>query len=436
MAPDLLRPAVAQEVSRRLKMATRTIGDIDVAGKTVLMRVDFNVPLKNGVITDDNRIVQALPSIRKALDQGAKLVLMTHFGRPAGIGFEPAYSVKPIAARLSELIGREVLVGPESAVGPETAEMVGRLKAGDVLLLENVRFCAGETMPDNAKANPDGKLTPEQQQILDDFVLALGSLGDVYVNDAFGTCHRKHASMFGAAKVIQKKGGAAVAGYLVEKEIRYLHEAVDNPKRPFVAVMGGAKVSDKIKLISTLLGKVDRLLIGGAMAYTLLKARGVEVGRSLVEEDQVNEMKGLLEKAGDKILLPVDHVATDDFAAGSPKVVTGVDIPAELLGMDIGPATIRLYGDELRNAGTIVWNGPMGVFEKPDYAAGTRAVAEAAADATARGAISVIGGGDSAAAVAQMGLDDRMTHISTGGGASLKYLEGKAMPPIEVLDRD
>jgi len=436
MAPDLLRPAVAQEVSRRLKMATRTIGDIDVAGKTVLMRVDFNVPLKNGVITDDNRIVQALPSIRKALDQGAKLVLMTHFGRPAGIGFEPAYSVKPIAARLSELIGREVLVGPESVVGPETAEMVGRLKAGDVLLLENVRFCAGETMPDNAKANPDGKLTPEQQQILDDFVLALGSLGDVYVNDAFRTCHRKHASMFGAAKVIQKKGGAAVAGYLVEKEIRYLHEAVDNPKRPFVAVMGGAKVSDKIKLISTLLGKVDRLLIGGAMAYTLLKARGVEVGRSLVEEDQVNEMKGLLEKAGDKILLPVDHVATDDFAAGSPKVVTGVDIPAELLGMDIGPATIRLYGDELRNAGTIVWNGPMGVFEKPDYAAGTRAVAEAAADATARGAISVIGGGDSAAAVAQMGLDDRMTHISTGGGASLKYLEGKAMPPIEVLDRD
>ena len=203
-----------------------------------------------------------------------------------------------------------------------------------------------------------------------------------------------------------------------------------------MAVMGGAKVSDKIKLISTLLGKVDRLLIGGAMAYTLLKARGVEVGRSLVEEDQVNEMKGLLEKAGDKILLPVDHVATDDFAAGSPKVVTGVDIPAELLGMDIGPATIRLYGDELRNAGTIVWNGPVGVFEKPDYAAGTRAVAEAAADATARGAISVIGGGDSAAAVAQMGLDDRMTHISTGGGASLKYLEGKAMPPIEVLDRD
>lgn len=417
-------------------MATRTIGDIDVAGKTVLMRVDFNVPLKNGVITDDNRIVQALPSIRKALDQGAKLVLMTHFGRPAGTGFEPAYSVKPIAARLSELIGRTVLVGPESVVGPETVEMVGRLESGDVLLLENVRFCAGETMPDNAKANPDGKLTSEQQQILDDFVLALGSLGDVYVNDAFGTCHRKHASMYGAAKVIQKKGGPAVAGYLVEKEIRYLHEAVDNPKRPFVAVMGGAKVSDKIKLISTLLGKVDRLLIGGAMAYTLLKARGVEVGRSLVEGDQVSEMKALLEKAGDKIMLPVDHVATDDFAAGSPKVVTGIDIPADLMGMDIGPATIRLYGEELRNAGTIVWNGPMGVFEKPDYAGGTRAVAEAAADATGRGAISVIGGGDSAAAVAQMGLDDRMTHISTGGGASLKYLEGKAMPPIEVLDRD
>lgn len=416
-------------------MATRTVADINVSGKTVLMRVDFNVPLKNGVITDDNRIVQALPSIRKVVEQGGRLVLMSHFGRPAGKGFEAAYSLKPIAERLSQLIARPVVLGPASVVGADTDALVAGMKDGDVVLLENVRFIAGETMPDLAKENPDGKLTPEQQRELDDFVDALGRLGEVYVNDAFGTCHRKHASMYGAAKAIQKKGGAAVAGYLVEKEIRYLKEAVDNPKRPFVAVMGGAKVSDKIKLISTLLGKVDRILIGGAMAYTLLKARGVEVGKSLVEEDQVADMKALLEKAGDKILLPVDHVATDDFANGAPVVVGGVDIPPALLGMDIGPATVRLYGDEVRKAGTIVWNGPMGVFEKPAFATGTRSIAEAAAQATANGAISVIGGGDSAAAVAQMGLDDKMTHISTGGGASLKYLEGKAMPPIEVLDK-
>ncbi|HOD06834.1 MAG TPA: phosphoglycerate kinase [Myxococcota bacterium] len=416
-------------------MATRTVADIDVSNKTVLMRVDFNVPLKNGVITDDNRIVQALPSIQRVIDQGGRLVLMSHFGRPKGVGFEAAYSLKPIAERLAELIRRPVFLGPASVVGPETERMVAAMKNGEVLLLENVRFIAGETMPDLAKENPDGKLTEAQQKELDEFVDALGRLGDVYVNDAFGTCHRKHASMYGAAKAIQKKGGAAVAGYLVEKEIRYLKEAVDNPKRPFVAVMGGAKVSDKIKLISTLLGKVDRVLIGGAMAYTLLKAKGVEVGKSLVEEDQVAEMKALLDKAGDKIMLPVDHVATDDFAAGSPVVVSDVNIPANLLGMDIGPATIRLYGDEVRKAGTIVWNGPMGVFEKPEFAAGTRAIAMAAADATSNGAISVIGGGDSAAAVSQMGLDDRMTHISTGGGASLKYLEGKAMPPIEVLDK-
>jgi len=416
-------------------MATRTVADIDVSGKKVLMRVDFNVPLKNGVITDDNRIVQALPSILKVLEQGGKLVLMSHFGRPSGKGFEAAYSLKPIAERLSQLIRRPVVLGPATVVGPETDSLVAGMKNGDVVLLENVRFIAGETMPDNAKENPDGKLTEAQQKELDDFVDALGRLGDVYVNDAFGTCHRKHASMYGAAKFIQKKGGAAVAGYLVEKEIRYLKEAVDNPKRPFVAVMGGAKVSDKIKLISTLLGKVDRILIGGAMAYTLLKAKGVEVGKSLVEEDQVADMKALLEKAGDKIMLPVDHIATDDFAAGAPTVVAGVNIPANLLGMDIGPATVKLYRDEVRNAGTIVWNGPMGVFEKADFATGTRAIAEAAAEATAKGGISVIGGGDSAAAVAQMGLDDKMTHISTGGGASLKYLEGKAMPPIEVLDK-
>jgi len=312
--------------------------------------------------------------------------------------------------------------------------MVAELKDGEVVLLENVRFHAGETMPDKAKKNPDGKLTPEQQQKHDDFVAGLAVLGDLYVNDAFGTCHRKHASMFGVAKAIQKRGGPAVAGFLLDKEIKYLHEAVAEPKRPFVAILGGAKVSDKIKLISSLLGKVDRILIGGAMAYTLLKAKGVAVGKSLVEEEQVAEMKALLDKAGEKIQLPVDHLATDDFKAGAPVAVESVDIPEQLMGMDIGPKTASIYNDIISNSGTIVWNGPMGVFERPDYAAGTLGIAKATAAATKAGAVSVIGGGDSAAAVEQMGLADEMTHVSTGGGASLTYLEGKAMPPIEILD--
>lgn len=416
-------------------MATKTIADIDVAGHTVLMRVDFNVPIKGGKITNDRRIVQALPTIRHAVEKGAKVVLMSHLGRPAEKGFEAEYSTKPAADRLAELLGRPVKLGPEEVAGPATDALVAAMQPGDVVLLENVRFSAGETMPDKAKKNPDKKLTPEQAQVHDDFVAAIARLGDVYVNDAFGTCHRKHASMYGVAKAVQKKGGPAVAGFLVEKEIKYLHEAVAAPKRPFVAILGGAKVSDKIKLISNLLDKVDRVLIGGAMAYTLLQAKGVKTAKSRVEADQVEEMKGLLARAGDKIVLPVDHVATDDFENGAPVVVPGVDIPEGLLGMDIGPATIKLFGGIIEAAGTIVWNGPMGVFEKPAYAAGTRAIAEAAAKATQGGAVSVIGGGDSAAAVEEMGLDDQMTHISTGGGASLEYLEGKAMPPIEVLDQ-
>ena len=415
-------------------MAKKTVADVDVADKRVLMRVDFNVPLQDGKITNDNRIVAALPTIQKVLDNGAKLILMSHLGRPAGKGFEAEFSLRPAAERLGELLGREVTLGPKDVAGPEAGQTVAAMKDGDVLLLENMRFNAGETMPDKARKNPDKKLTAEQEKVHQDFVDALAKLGDVYVNDAFGTCHRKHASMYGAAKAIQAKGGSAVAGLLVEKEIRYLHEAVSDPQRPFVSILGGAKVSDKIKLISTLLGKVDRILIGGAMAYTLLKARGGAVGKSLVEEDQVEEMKALLGKAGDKIVLPCDHVATDDFAAGKPVQVDDVDIPDDLMGMDIGPKTIAAFGEVIGSAKTVVWNGPMGVFEKADYAAGTREVAEAIAKATDTGATSVIGGGDSAAAVSQMGLDDRMTHISTGGGASLEYLEGKPMPPIEILD--
>jgi len=420
-------------------MATKTISDINASGKTVLMRVDFNVPLKGGQITDDRRIRAAMPSIEQVLKQGGKLVLMSHLGRPDG-AFDPDGSLKPCADRLGELLGKPVKLGPKEVIGPETDALVAGLAPGEVVLLENVRFHAGETMPDKAKKNPDKQLTAEQQKIHEEFVAGIGKLGDLYVNDAFGTCHRKHGSMYGAAKAIQKKGGAAVAGYLVEKEIRYLHEAVSQPKRPFVAILGGAKVSDKIKLISALLGKVDNILIGGAMAYTLLKAKGVAVGKSRVEEDQVEEMKKLLEQAGGKIVLPSDHAgaATFDFKAltgDKPTVVADANIPEGLMGMDIGPKTIAAFSDIIGKAGTIVWNGPMGVFEAPDYAAGTLAVAQAIAAATARGAITVIGGGDSAAAVEKMGLADKMTHVSTGGGASLNYLEGKEMPPIKVLDQ-
>ncbi len=415
-------------------MATKTVADIDVSGKTVLMRVDFNVPVKDGQVTNDRRIVQALPTIQAVLKQGARLVLMSHLGRPAGKGFEKEFSIQPAADCLADLLGRPVKVGPAEVVGPATQKLVAAMKAGEVVILENVRFAAGETMADNAKKNPDKKLTPQQQKVLDDFVAGLAALGEVYVNDAFGTCHRKHASMYGLAQAIRDKGGPAVAGFLVQKEIKYLHEAVANPHRPFLAILGGAKVSDKIKLISNLLAKVDRILIGGAMAYTLLKAQGVRVGKSLLEADQVEEMKKLLAAGGGKILLPVDHVATDDFQNGKPVAVSDVNLPDNLLGMDIGPKTIQAFGREISKAKTIVWNGPVGVFERAEYAAGTKAIAEAIAQATAAGAISVIGGGDSAAAVEDMALDKAMTHISTGGGASLEYLEGRSMPPLEVLD--
>ena len=416
-------------------MATKTIADIDVKGKRVLMRVDFNVPLKDGQITNDKRIKAALPSIRMALAGGGSVILLSHLGRPKGKGAEAEFSLKPVALRLGELLDRPVQLGPPEVVGPQTDKLVAGLGAGEVLLLENVRFCAGETMPDKARKNPDGKLTAQQQIALDEFAAALGGLGEVYVNDAFGTCHRKHASMFGAARAIQAAGGDAVAGLLVEKEIKYLHEAVADPRRPFLAILGGVKVSDKIKLISALLEKVDRILIGGAMAYTLLAARGIGVGKSLVEADQVDEMKTLLARSGDTILLPRDHVGATAFDSDDAVAISGAEIPEDLMGMDIGPETIAEFSEAIAASKTIVWNGPMGVFEREAYAAGTKAVAEAVAEATDGGAVSIIGGGDSATAVEQMHLADRMTHVSTGGGASLTYLEGKAMTPIEVLDR-
>ena len=420
-------------------MATKTVADIDVKGKRVLMRVDFNVPLKDGKVANDRRIVMALPTIKYLLEKGAALVLMSHCGRPGGKGYEAEFSNQPAADRLGQLLGKPVKMGDKEVAGAADKKAADSLKAGEVLLLENVRFNAGEDIVDKAKKNPDKKLTPDQEAVQKAFTEALGSLGEVYVNDAFGTCHRKHVSMYGAAKAIQAKGGPAVAGFLVEKEIRYLHEAVSAPKRPFVAILGGAKVSDKIKLISKLLEKVDTILIGGAMAYTLLKAKGVSVGKSLVEADQVEEMKNLLAKAGGKIVLPADHVVTDAFdfkamTAGQPRTTADVNIPDSLLGLDIGPKTVAEYAKVIASAKTVVWNGPMGVCEIADYAKGTKAVAEAVAAATDQGAVSVIGGGDSAAAVEEMGLDSRMTHISTGGGASLEYLEGKPMPPIDVLD--
>jgi len=416
-------------------MAIKTIADIDVAGKKLLMRVDFNVPLEDGKITNDKRIKAALNTINHALDNGEAVILMSHLGRPKGEGYEPELSLKPVAERLGELLNKSVTLGPAEVVGAETEKIVSQMNPGDVVLLENLRFHPGETMPDKAKKNPDGKLTEQQQQILNDFIQALASLAEDYVNDAFGTCHRKHASMYGVPEAIKKKGGNAVAGFLVEKEIKYLHDAIANPARPFIAILGGVKVSDKIKLISSLLEKVDRLLIGGAMAYTLLKSRGVAVGNSIVEEDQVEPMKKILDEAGEKIVLPEDNVITDDFDNGKPSLTDGLGIPDGFEGMDIGPRTVEKFKAIIAEAKTIVWNGPMGVFEKPDYAAGTRAIAQAVADATQAGAISIIGGGDSAAAVEQMGLADKMTHVSTGGGASLAFLEGKSMPALEILDQ-
>jgi phosphoglycerate kinase len=421
-------------------MNKKTIRDIDFKGKRVLMRVDFNVPIKDGKVVNDKRIVGALPSIKKLLASGCKLVLVSHCGRPSGKGYEAEFSNQPATERLSQLLGIPVKLGAGEVGGEADLAAVRSMQPGEVLLLENVRFHAGEDLIDKAKKNPDKKPTPEQEAKIQDLTTKLARLGEVYVNDAFGTCHRKHVSMYGAAKAIQAKGGPAVAGTLVEKEVRYLSEALTDPKRPFVAILGGAKVSDKIKLISTLLPKVDRILIGGAMAYTLLKAKGIAVGKSRVEEDQLAEMQKLLAAAGDKIVLPEDHLTTDQFdfkamTGGIPQTTGGAEIPEGSMGMDIGPKTIAVYAGIIESAGTVVWNGPMGVFEAADFAAGTRAVAEAVAAATGRGAVSIIGGGDSATAVEEMGLETKMTHVSTGGGASLEYLEGRPMPPIEVLDK-
>ncbi len=388
-----------------------TVQDIDLKGKRVFCRVDFNVPFdEQRNITDDTRIVAALPTIRYIIDQGGKLILASHLGRPKG-QVNAKYSLAPVAPYLAKLLGRPVVMAPD-CIGPEVEKLVAAMRNGDVLLLENVRFHPGEEKNDPVFA---GKLA---------------ALAEVYVDDAFGSAHRAHASTEGVAHLLSP----AVAGILMEKELRYLGQALADPKRPFVAVLGGAKVSDKITVIENLLGKVDSLLIGGGMAYTFLKAQGIAVGNSLVEKDKLELARGLIAQAAERkvqLLLPVDHVMAAEFKSdAAPTVSESSAIPDGMMALDIGPKTIAAYRKVLKSAATVVWNGPMGVFEFPAFAAGTMAVAQALADSDC---LSIIGGGDSVAAVNQAGLDDRMTHISTGGGASLEFLEGRALPGVTVL---
>jgi len=394
-------------------MSKKTAADVDVRGKKVLMRVDFNVPLEGSKITDDRRIVQALPTIKDIIGRGGRLILMSHLGRPKG-GPEPKFSLKPCADRLTQLLGKGVKFA-DDCIGPAVEQQAAGLKDGDVLLLENLRFHKEEE-----KNDPN-------------FAKQLAKLGDVYVNDAFGTAHREHASTFGTPQAMA--GKPRVIGQLIQKELKFLGDAIAKPARPFVAVLGGAKVSDKINVIEQLLGKCDTLLIGGAMAYTFFLAQGKGVGKSLVERDKVELAKGLLAKAGTKIKLPVDNVISNQMTDDAKTQVVEGDIPADMEGFDIGPKTQKLYAAEIAKAKTIVWNGPMGVFEKKPFAAGTRAIAQAIAGATAKnGAVSIIGGGDSAAAVEQMGLSDKVSHVSTGGGASLEFLENGHFSTLDILD--
>lgn len=394
-------------------MAKKTIGDIALSGKKVLMRVDFNVPLKDGSITDDRRIRMALPTIQAVLDAGGSCVLMSHLGRPSGEGPEPAFSLKPAADRLGELLGKPVSFAADT-VGDDAKAKVAAMTPGSVVMLENLRFTKDEKKGGQA------------------FCDVLATFGDVYCNNAFGTCHRQHASMYGVPKAMKEAGKPAVVGFLVEKEIKYLTDTISNPNRPFVAILGGAKVSDKINVIDNLLGICDKVLIGGAMAYTFSLARGGKVGKSLVETDKVDLAKQLIEKGGNKLLLPVDNHCGDDFSADCNKqIVASGEIPDDSQGLDIGPATAKLYSDLVTNAKTVVWNGPMGVFEMPPFDAGTKAVAQAIADSDA---VSIIGGGDSAAAIEIMGFAGKVSHVSTGGGASLEMLEGKKFASVELLD--
>jgi phosphoglycerate kinase len=392
-------------------MPKKTIADVDVQNKTVFIRVDFNVPLdEHGNITDDRRIEMALPTIKSVLDRGGKIVLASHLGRPKDAP-DPKFTMKPTAIRLAELLGKPVEFAADT-VGPDAKTKVNSLPNGGVLVLENLRFQPGEKNGD------------------ENFAKELAAFADIYVNDAFGTCHRTDASMYALPKAMGAK--PKVCGFLVEKEIKYLSNTIANPQHPFVAIIGGKKVSDKIMVIKNLLGICDQVLIGGAMAYTFSLAKGEKVGKSLVEADKIDLAKELMVLGGNKLVLPVDTHCSDKFAAdGNKKIVKAGDIPDDWEGLDIGPETAKLYAGIVKNAKTVVWNGPMGVSEMPPFDEGTKAVAQAVADS---GAVSIIGGGDSAAAIQQLGFADKVSHVSTGGGASLEMLEGKKFAAVDVLD--
>ena len=389
-------------------MNKMTVRDISLKGKRVLMRVDFNVPMANGVVTDDKRIKAALPTIQYVLDQGASLILMSHLGRPKGTGFEPDFSLKAAAEALAKLLGKPVQMAPD-CVGPEVEAMAKALKPGDVLMLENTRFHKGEEKNDL------------------DLARQMAALGDVYVNDAFGSAHRAHSSTEGVARFLP-----AVSGFLMEQELEYLGRATDNPAHPYVAILGGAKVSDKIAVIENLLTRCDTLIIGGGMANTFLAAEGYNMQDSLVEAGSVEIAKAIMAKAGDRLMLPVDAVAADKFDAEAASQVVDLDkVPAGWRVLDIGPKSIAQFGEVLKRAKLVVWNGPMGVFEFPKFAEGTFAIARLLATT---GATTVIGGGDSASAVKKAGVAKQMTHVSTGGGASLEYLEGRVLPGVAALN--
>lgn len=399
----------------------KTVKDIDLNGKRVVMRVDFNVPIKGGVVGDDTRIKAALPTIEYILGQGASLVLLSHLGRPEG-KVNPEFSLKPVAAKLGEYLGKEVKMA-DDCVGDAVVSQAKSLSAGDVMVCENTRFHKAEDM----KAKTD-----EEKETQRAFAKELAKLGDVYVNDAFGTAHRAHGSTAIITEFI--KPAPCVAGFLMDKEIKYLGQAVANPEKPFVAIIGGAKVSGKLEVLTKLMEKVDAILIGGGMAYTFLKALGHEIGNSLVEDDLLDTAKKTLELAkskGVEFMLPVDNIAADKFDNDAQTQVVGNDIPKGYMALDVGPKTAEAYTAKIAQAKTIVWNGPMGCFEMPNFAKATMAVCKAVADS---GAVSIIGGGDSVAAVNQSGLADKMTHISTGGGASLEFLEGKELPGVLALD--
>lgn len=395
-------------------MDKKTIRDINVSGKKVLIRVDFNVPMKDGVITDENRIVQALKTINYVVENNGRAILFSHLGRVKTESDKAGATLRPVAQRLAELLDKEVLFIPQTR-GEALEGAIDNLKDGEILMFENTRF-------EDIDGKKESKNDPELGKYW-------ASLGDVFVNDAFGTAHRAHASNVGIASNIK----TAVAGFLLEKEIEFIGGAVSNPKHPFIAVLGGAKVSDKIEVISNLLNVADKVIIGGGMAFTFLKAQGHDIGKSLCEEDKVELAKELLAKANGKIVLPVDFSFTTEFANNAPSQVGSIEIikPNEM-GLDIGPKSIKLFNDVLKTAKTVVWNGPMGVFEMSNYAQGTIGVCESIANLS--GATTIVGGGDSAAAAIQFGFEDKFTHISTGGGASLEYLEGKVLPGVECVN--